>query len=103
QPLKIGVGGGVVYVETHHDIYGYAPALFKEASSAVEHLGLGSRVDQQLLVTALEDSSGMPIRISPEPTDQPQVVSSNTIGDGKRPENDGDGTPHSDPGQAGDD
>jgi len=101
QPLKIGVRGGAVYVETHHDIYGYAPALYKEASAAVDRLGLGSRVDQQLLVAALEDSSGMPIRISPEPNAEAQVVSANAHADGQTTESaDGDRTPHPDPGEA---
>src|SRR5207244_7299300 len=104
QPVKVGVLGGAVYIETHRDIYGYAPALYKEATTAIEHRGVGGRVDQQRLVAALEDPSGMPIRISPEPTEEAPVVSSNAHGgDGRSTETEHDGAPHQDPGQARDD
>src|SRR5439155_1674254 len=69
QPVKIGVRGGTVFVESHRDIYGYAPALFRDASTLLERAGVANRVDQQLLLSALEDTSGMPIRVSPEPAD----------------------------------
>jgi L,D-transpeptidase ErfK/SrfK len=71
QPVKVGVKGGQVYVESHRDIYGYAPALFREASTTLEKLGLQSRVDQNLLLGALEDPGGMPTRVSPEPEPAP--------------------------------
>ena len=67
QPVKVGVRGGQVYVESHHDIYGYTPALFREATAALEHMGLTSHVDQALLLAALDDAGGMPTRVSPEP------------------------------------
>jgi L,D-transpeptidase ErfK/SrfK len=97
QPLKVGVRGGAVYLETHRDIYGYTPALYKEASAAIEHLGLGGLVDQPMLLRALEDPSGIPIRISPEPADKPQV------GEAQTTETDRDRVPNPDPGQAGND
>jgi L,D-transpeptidase ErfK/SrfK len=67
QPVKIGVRGGQVYIESHRDIYGYTPALFREATAALERMGLTARVDQALLLSALDDPGGMPTRVSPEP------------------------------------
>ena len=67
QPVKAGVRAGVVYVEAHRDIYGYAPALYQEATAALARAGLADRVDQNLLQAALEDGSSMPDRVSPEP------------------------------------
>src|SRR6266516_3803458 len=34
QPVKVGVRGGAVYLETHRDIYGYAPAFYRDATAA---------------------------------------------------------------------
>jgi L,D-transpeptidase ErfK/SrfK len=67
QPVKVGVRGGAVYVESHRDIYGYAPALYREATETIRRAGLEGRVDERLLTRALEDTGGMPIRVSPAP------------------------------------
>lgn len=64
QPVKAGIRAGVVYVETHQDIYGYAPALFQEASAALQRAGLRDRVDPMLLQSALENHSSMPDPVS---------------------------------------
>src|SRR2546428_11956202 len=53
QPVKVGTRGGTVYVEVHRDIYGYAPALYREASVALEHAGLAAKVDRDRLLAAL--------------------------------------------------
>src|SRR5437016_617929 len=74
QPVKVGVRGGAVYVETHRDIYGYAPAFYREATAAIARAGLDGRVDQNLLLAALEDEGGMPIRITPEENPPAQVL-----------------------------
>jgi L,D-transpeptidase ErfK/SrfK len=94
QPVKVGVRGGAVYVQTHRDIYGHAPALYREAREAIEKSGLGARVDDRLLMRALEDASGMPMRVSTEegspgarvvptraamPTEQPAEASRDRI------------------------
>jgi L,D-transpeptidase ErfK/SrfK len=101
QPVKVGVRGGEVYVESHRDIYGYAPALYREAMAMVARAGLTARIDEQLLAPALEDESGMPIRISPEPTG---IVPANAaVASGPPGEADGDRVPHTDDGQTGDD
>jgi L,D-transpeptidase ErfK/SrfK len=65
QPVKVGERDGAVFVETHQDIYGYAPALYREANGLLERVGLEGRVEPERLVKALEDTSGMPIRVSP--------------------------------------
>ncbi len=103
QAVKVGVRDGVVYVKTHRDIYGYAPALFREASAAIERAGLSSRVDQQLLLGALEDSSGMPIPISPERSDGGQVMPASTTPPGPAPEAERDGASRTHDDEAGDD
>jgi L,D-transpeptidase ErfK/SrfK len=67
QPVKVGVRGGAVYVESHRDIYGYTPRVYQEATVAAQRAGVADRVDQGLLVGALEDGGGgMPVRVSPE-------------------------------------
>ena len=102
-PVKIGVRGGAVYVESHRDIYGYTPALFRDASAMIAHAGLSSRVDEQLLLSALEDTSGMPIRISPETSDTGQVVPASATAPEPAPEAERDRAPHTDDAEAGDD
>ena len=103
QPVKVGTRGGAVYVETHRDIYGYAPALFREAETVLERAGLSDRVDRELLVSALDDPAGMPIRVTPEESDAPAVVpASATLGEGRK-ENDDRGAPDPDGAEAGDD
>jgi L,D-transpeptidase ErfK/SrfK len=66
QPVKVGLRRGQVYVESHRDIYGYAPALYREAEEQIQKTGLGGRVDQSMLLNALEDDSGMPMPVSRE-------------------------------------
>jgi L,D-transpeptidase ErfK/SrfK len=100
QPVKVGSRGGIAYVESHRDIYGYAPALFREASAAVERAGLAGRVDQNLLVQALEDTSGMPIPITPEATPGSDVVPTSAR---TATEDDGDRAAHPDGFEARDD
>jgi L,D-transpeptidase ErfK/SrfK len=73
QPVKVGMRAGAVYIETHRDIYGYAPAVHREASAALARAGLADRVDQRLLISALEDmGGGMPVRVTPDSS--PTVV-----------------------------
>lgn len=67
QPVKVGAREGAVYVEGHADIYGHTPALYRAASATIERMGLGGNVDQRLLEAALEDTSGMPVRVTPDP------------------------------------
>jgi L,D-transpeptidase ErfK/SrfK len=97
QPVKVGQRAGVIYVESHHDIYGYAPALYQEATAAIARAKLTGQVNEQLLIGALEEPSGMPVRVSPDPNDAAQIVASGANGAN------GDGAPHPDHGQAGDD
>jgi len=104
EPVKVGVRGGVVYVESHRDIYGYAPALFREASAAVARAGLTARVDQTLLVQALEDPSGMPVRVTPESRDAPAVEApASAAAAAPPPAESDDRASHTDHGQARDD
>jgi L,D-transpeptidase ErfK/SrfK len=98
QPVKVGVHDGAVWVETHRDIYGNSPAIYREASGLIERIGLGARVDRNRLLAALDDTSGIPMRVSPEPDDVP--VSPNA---GEPSAGHDDGVPHTDHGQAADD
>jgi L,D-transpeptidase ErfK/SrfK len=66
QPVKAGRRDGVVYVEAHKDIYAYTPALYGETTNALARAGLAGMVDEGLVVDALEDPDGMPVRVSPE-------------------------------------
>ena len=101
QPVKVGTRAGAVYVEVHRDIYGYAPALYREASVALERAGLGARADRDRLLSALEDLSGVPMRISPEP-DEPAPASAQSVPVAPT-EVSHDGAPNPDKEQAGND
>jgi L,D-transpeptidase ErfK/SrfK len=72
--LKIGQRDGVLFAESHADIYGYKPAAFRDAQAKLESLGVMDRVDREALVAGLSDSRGLPFRISPG-DDGPQLVS----------------------------
>jgi len=102
QPVKAGVRAGVVYVESHQDIYGYAPALFREATAALERAHLADHADQQLLVTALEDSGGIPVRVSQAPAEGAAIVPAAAVERGAV-EAHRDGVPHQNDRQAGND
>src|SRR5215813_7919316 len=102
QPVKAGARGGVVYVEAHQDIYGYAPALFREATAALERAHLAGQADQQLLVTALEDSGGIPVRVSQAPAEGAAIVPAAAVERGAV-EAHRDGVPHQNDRQAGND
>jgi L,D-transpeptidase ErfK/SrfK len=92
QPVKVGIRDGAVYVEAHRDIYGYAPALYREAMGAVERVGVRGRIDERLLTRALEDTGGMPIRVSPDAAAEAHLVpASATVHQGEAA---GDGVPH---------
>jgi L,D-transpeptidase ErfK/SrfK len=67
QPVKAGLRNGAVYVEAHRDIYGHAPAPYREAQAALVRAGLAGRAEEQMLLRALEDTGGMPVRITPDP------------------------------------
>src|SRR5207249_27656 len=103
QPVKVGVRGGAVYLETHRDIYGYAPAFYREATAAIARGGLAGRVDQDLLLAALEDGGGMPIRITREENPPAQVLPIAASAGGRPGDSDADRVPHTDDHQAGDD
>jgi L,D-transpeptidase ErfK/SrfK len=94
QPVKIGRRGGAVYVEAHKDIYGSRPAVFRDTLAEVAKLGLAASTDQTLLLQALDDSGGMPYRVSPDPQ-APLLAMA-----GPNPD---ERTPNQDPSEAGDD
>ena len=101
QPVKAGVRAGVVYLEAHQDIYGYAPALYREATAALERARLADHADQQLVVSALEDSGGMPVRVSPAPAGGAELVPAAAVERGGEAHR--DGVPSTHDHQAGDD
>ncbi len=104
QPVKIGVRAGAVYAEIHKDIYGYAPALFREATTVIDRAGVGARVDQQRLLEALEDPSGIPLRVSPDSPDDGGTTVTPAAANTEPPtEVAHDGAPDTNHRQAGDD
>jgi L,D-transpeptidase ErfK/SrfK len=103
QPVKVGTRAGVVYVETHRDIYGYAPAPYRDADAALQRAGLAARVDQKMLLTALEDPGGMPTRVSPEPGATAGLEPTGGLASRPAVEANGDGAQHTNDRQAGDD
>lgn len=70
QPVKIGARGGRIYAEVSPDIYGYVPALYREAVRIVGGLGWAARVDERRLRRAVEEQSGVPLDITAGAGDQ---------------------------------
>ena len=67
EPIKAGKRNGTVYAEVHKDIYGYTPALYRDAVAELERRGLSNNVDQRRLEDAIAASTGVPVPISPDP------------------------------------
>jgi len=65
QTVKVGRRAGAVFTEVHEDIYGHNPALYREATGVLESRGLTGQYDEQLLLSGLSDSGGMPFQITP--------------------------------------
>jgi len=103
QPVKVGRRGGTVWAETHRDIYGQEPAAYSAAMVEVRRAGLDGQVDESLMIAALEDTTGMPLRVSREPDDfaRTAAVDAGVVGPGG--EGDGDRAAHPDQDEAGDD
>ena len=93
QPVKIGRRAGAVYAETHRDIYGQEPAAYSAAMAEVQRAGVAGQVEESLVITALEDTSGMPVRISREPDD---VARTAAVATEPAKEPNDDGAPHPD-------
>lgn len=72
QPVKIGRYGDDVYAEVARDIYGLTPGIWREATALIERMGLTARIDENLLMQALQDPAGFPVKISRDrfPTEQ---------------------------------
>jgi L,D-transpeptidase ErfK/SrfK len=80
QTVKVGRRGSAVYVETHEDIYGKTPAVFREAISELEQHGLGDTVDRGKLEAGISDSGGVPFLVSG--SDDGPTTASSTCHDG---------------------
>jgi hypothetical protein len=90
QPVKAGVRDGAVYLEAHSDIYGHAPAPYREAIAALGRAGLADRADEPALLRALQDRAGMPVRLTSEPDGGAVVPASarHEFEDGRVPDQD---------------
>lgn len=64
QPVKIGVADGDVYAEVTRDIYGLTPGMWREAATMIDRMGVADRVDHDLLLEALQNPAGFPVKIS---------------------------------------
>jgi L,D-transpeptidase ErfK/SrfK len=103
QSVKAGMRDGAVYLEAHSDIYGSAPAPYREAMAALGRVGLADRVDEHALLRALQDQGGMPVRLTPEPS-EPGVVPASADVHVEAQHDSGDGgIPPQDNGKAADD
>jgi L,D-transpeptidase ErfK/SrfK len=104
QPVKAGLRDGAVYIEAHRDIYGHAPAPYREAVAALAQAGLEGRADERRLLTALEDPGGMPMRVSPGSEDATVVPAAARVQVGATEQGSHDGrVPDQDDGKAADD
>ncbi len=64
QPVKFGESGGHVYVEVHQDVYQMFPSLETHAFQVLDGSGLTSRVDAELLRTAVRAKTGVPTDVT---------------------------------------
>ncbi len=64
QPVKLGLRGGLVYVEVHPDIYGLRGDLEELAEQMLAQRGWSDGVDRGRLRRALLEQSGLPVMIS---------------------------------------
>jgi hypothetical protein len=69
----------------------------------VKRAGLADQVDESLMITALEDTTGMPLRVSREADDVAQTAAFDPALVDPTKEGDGDRAAHPDDYQAGDD
>jgi L,D-transpeptidase ErfK/SrfK len=67
QPVKIGEDAGRIYVEVHDDVYGRIRDLERHAFAEVAKAGLATRVDGELLRTAVRQKSGIPVDVTRSP------------------------------------
>lgn len=65
QPVKVGMRDGAIYLESHEDIYGEAPARYRHTRERLTELGVGHAVDQERVLDAITGGRGMPRRVSP--------------------------------------
>src|SRR5262245_48839722 len=63
QTVKVGQRGGEVYVESHEDIYGKTPAIFRETMTALERRGVRA-VDAGKVERGLDESGGIPFPVT---------------------------------------
>ena len=82
QTVKAGRRGDAVFVELHEDIYSKTPARYRTAMTELERQGLTGGVDQGLLYSALEDTAGLPYRVTPDPSAPRLATPAEWNGDG---------------------
>jgi L,D-transpeptidase ErfK/SrfK len=66
QPVKVGFKQGRVFMEVHPDIYQKIPDLTQHGLNKIRLLGLSERVNQDLVLKALEEKNGIPTDITQE-------------------------------------
>jgi len=65
QTVKVGMRDGAVWLESHADIYGEAPALYRTTREELARLGLEASVDDERVLDLLTSGRGLPRRVSP--------------------------------------
>lgn len=64
QAVKVGMRDGAVWLEAHEDIYGEAPARYRQTHEKLVELGLDGYVDQDRVLDVLTSGRGLPRRVS---------------------------------------
>jgi hypothetical protein len=64
QPVKIGLRGKTPYIEVHKD-YRNNKELFQEAVNLLRKRNLLKLTDLNILYSAINEKSGIPVRLSP--------------------------------------
>jgi L,D-transpeptidase ErfK/SrfK len=81
QTVKVGRRADAVWVEVHDDIYGYTPALYQATLREIDRLGVRGSVDDETLLTVLDNSGGIPFRVSPDPQGTPVTLANQWVDD----------------------
>lgn len=67
QPIKLGARDGRIYLEVHHDIYTYDPALHRRTQELIDARGWRDLVDPLRVERAVSEQSGVPMDITLDP------------------------------------
>lgn len=64
EPVKVGLKEGRIFMEVHPDVYQKIPDLKEYGTNKIRSSGLAEKVNQELMLEALEKKQGIPVDIT---------------------------------------